>query len=228
CLYDYTMLNAKIIGHNSKDTWNTFVRERMEAVRQYNSCGPINIEYPEYLMKTPALAPAYMQGDAARFECFQTHWIKGDHEYKCQMVVDYNDYNRYRFEWNKGSQPWCRSREFENMLKWLTAICSVVAIIMIMVLIFLCCWCVKQKRRQEQDQGSENSRLRRDIDSYNPRTDTLSNYSDKRDTFTRLTPNGVRTDMKPDDSPPYSTPELRSRHRHDPENEKLLGLTTPV
>lgn len=34
CLYDYTMLNAKIIAHNTKDLWNTFVRERMEAVRQ--------------------------------------------------------------------------------------------------------------------------------------------------------------------------------------------------
>jgi len=67
-----------------------------------NSCGPINIEYPEYLMKTPALSSSYLQGDTARFECFQTHWIKGDHEYKCSLVVDYNYPTNYRFEWNKG------------------------------------------------------------------------------------------------------------------------------
>ena len=46
------------------------------------------IEYPEYLMKTPALASSYLQGDTARFECFQTHWIRGDHEYKCGWRVD--------------------------------------------------------------------------------------------------------------------------------------------
>ena len=34
CLYDYTLLNAKIIAHNSKDAWNTFARERLEAVKQ--------------------------------------------------------------------------------------------------------------------------------------------------------------------------------------------------
>jgi hypothetical protein len=28
-----------------------------------NSCGPINIEYPEYLQKIPAFAPGYLQGD---------------------------------------------------------------------------------------------------------------------------------------------------------------------
>ena len=166
CLYDYSMLNVKIIGEGSKDEWNIFQRDRYEATRQYNSCGPINIEYPEYLMKTPALAPSYMQGDTARFECFQTHWIHGDHEYKCSIVVDHNDYNRYRFEWNKGSQPWCRSREFENMLTWLTAILSVVAIIMVLIMIFLCCWCIKRKRLQERseedtDNGTEPSRFRR-------------------------------------------------------------------
>lgn len=34
-------------------------------------------------MKTPSLSSGYMEGDVARFDCFQTHWIKGDNEYKC-------------------------------------------------------------------------------------------------------------------------------------------------
>lgn len=85
-----------------------------------NSCGPINIEYPEYLTKIPAFASGYLQGDVVRFDCFQTHWIKGDYEYKCKflklfvynpfgfsggIVVDYNNPSQWRFEWNKGSQP---------------------------------------------------------------------------------------------------------------------------
>ncbi|KHN87866.1 Uncharacterized protein F54D1.6 [Toxocara canis] len=155
CLYDYTMLNARILGLEAQNTWNVFTTERLEATRQYNSCGPINIEYPEYLMKTPSLSSGYLQGDVARFDCFQTHWIKGDNEYKCGIVVDYNNPHEYRFEWNKGSQPWCRSRERDNFFKWLTAVFSTIAIIMAIVLIFLCCWCVKQKRRKNaEERGS--------------------------------------------------------------------------
>lgn len=123
-----------------------------------NSCGPINIEYPEYMAKQPSLAPSYLQGDTARFECFQTHWIKGDHEYKCSLVVDYNYPGNYRFEWNKGSQPWCRSREMDNFLMWLFAIMLTVSLLTILILIFLCCWCIKMRRRQEQDVNRQGAR----------------------------------------------------------------------
>ncbi|VDL74170.1 unnamed protein product [Nippostrongylus brasiliensis] len=83
CEYDYTTLNAKVLGQKIKEEWNVFTTERAEASRFYNSCGPINIEYPEYLTKTSSMHSAYMQGDVARFECVQSHWIKGVHEYKC-------------------------------------------------------------------------------------------------------------------------------------------------
>jgi hypothetical protein len=46
CLYDYTLLNAEVLGNEVKDTWNSFFHDRHEAIRTYNSCGPINIEYP--------------------------------------------------------------------------------------------------------------------------------------------------------------------------------------
>uniref|UniRef100_A0A0K0D1P4 AMOP domain-containing protein n=1 Tax=Angiostrongylus cantonensis TaxID=6313 RepID=A0A0K0D1P4_ANGCA len=120
CLYNYALLQSKVLAFEEQDAWNSFATERMDAIRQYNSCGAINIEYPEYMMKTPALAPGYLQGDVARFGCYQTHWVKGDNEYKCGIVVDYNNPNSYRFEWNKGSQPWCRSRIKENYFKWIT------------------------------------------------------------------------------------------------------------
>ncbi|KHJ85659.1 hypothetical protein OESDEN_14610, partial [Oesophagostomum dentatum] len=150
CLYDYTTLNAKVLGVRVKEEWNVFTTERTDATRFYNSCGPINIEYPEYLIKTSSMYSAYMQGDVARFECVQSHWIKGVHEYKCGIVVDYNRPNEYRFEWNKGEQPWCRSREKENFLIWLSAILGTVACIMAIIFIFLCCWCVKQQKREEK------------------------------------------------------------------------------
>ncbi|KAL6740583.1 hypothetical protein Aduo_013927 [Ancylostoma duodenale] len=152
CLYSYALLQSKVLAFEEQDAWNSFVTERVDAVRQYNSCGAINIEYPEYMMKTPALAPGYLQGDVARFGCYQTHWIKGDNEYKCGIVVDYNNPNSYRFEWNKGSQPWCRSRVKENYFKWITVIFSIVAIILAIMVVFLGCWCVKQRKIQEQRQ----------------------------------------------------------------------------
>ncbi|ETN71495.1 AMOP domain protein, partial [Necator americanus] len=102
CLYDYTTLNAKVLGVRVKEEWNVFTTERQ---------------------------------DASRF---------------CGVVVDYNRPNEYRFEWNKGEQPWCRSREKENFLIWLSAILGTIAIIMAIIFIFLCCWCVKQQKREEK------------------------------------------------------------------------------
>uniref|UniRef100_A0A7E4ZV42 Protein mesh n=1 Tax=Panagrellus redivivus TaxID=6233 RepID=A0A7E4ZV42_PANRE len=149
CLNDYTLFNSEVLGQQIQDNWNSFTSDRAMEIRQYNSCGAINIEYPEYLTKTPAFSSGYLQGDVVRFGCFQTHWIHGDYEYKCSIQVDYNDPNRYRFEWNKGNQPWCRAKEIENYLTWLTAIASSLAIIMSVVLIFLSCWCIKQRRLRE-------------------------------------------------------------------------------
>uniref|UniRef100_A0A915DTN8 AMOP domain protein n=1 Tax=Ditylenchus dipsaci TaxID=166011 RepID=A0A915DTN8_9BILA len=47
CLYDYSLLNAEILGSEAKDAYNQFYHDRWVAIRQYNSCGPINIEYPD-------------------------------------------------------------------------------------------------------------------------------------------------------------------------------------
>ncbi|KAI1704146.1 AMOP domain-containing protein [Ditylenchus destructor] len=146
CLHDYVTFNSKTLGFQMQNTWSAFETDRLDVMRQYNSCGPINIEYPEYLTKVPAFASGYLQGDVVRFDCFQTHWIHGDNEYKCGIVVDYNDPRNYRFEWNKGNQPWCRSREMENFLKYLAAILGVVFSLMVLIFIFLACWCIKQKR----------------------------------------------------------------------------------
>ncbi|CAJ0936997.1 unnamed protein product, partial [Mesorhabditis belari] len=166
CLYNYALLNSKVIGEESYKSWNSHINLRNDAVRQYNSCGPINIEYPEYLMKVGSMDSAYLDGDVAQFECFQSHWTKGTHEYKCGMVANreaYRDsrvreqeplnyqFGYYRFEWNKGDQPWCRSREKENFFIWLAAILGTVAIIIVLILIYLCCWCMKQKKREEKE-----------------------------------------------------------------------------
>ncbi|VDD90608.1 unnamed protein product [Enterobius vermicularis] len=199
CLYDNTMLNARILGLEAQNTWNTFTAERIDATRQYNSCGPINIEYPEYMMKTPSLSSGYLQGDVARFDCFQTHWVKGDNEFRCSIVIDRNNPTNYRFEWNKGGQPWCRSREKDNLFKWLTIVFSTIAIIMAITLIFLVCWCMKQKKRKEAGERTssvyDKTPIRGSVSYENKpfskaRTDSMSSITNQpyRDTVTNITP----------------------------------------
>jgi hypothetical protein len=79
------------------------------------------------------------------------------------IVVAGNDSSNYSFEWNKGVQPWCNSREREvqkeNLYKWFKYI-IVPGIIMIIVSLFLCCWCIKRKR------GRRNSMSTHRINDY--------------------------------------------------------------
>ncbi|MFH4982302.1 hypothetical protein AB6A40_009011 [Gnathostoma spinigerum] len=245
CLYDYTMLNARVLGMEAQNTWNTFTFERSLASRQYNSCGPINIEYPEYMMKTPSLSSGYLQGDVARFDCFQTHWIKGDSEYKCSLVVDYYNPNEYRFEWNKGSQPWCRSRVKDNLFKWLAAIFATIGIIMAIVFIFICCWAVKVKKRQELDEtykaslrGSTPSEKRGLLGSKKGSLLTGRNGRSVRERYPSP-PNmagdyRARNDITPSggDSESPQTSEIRTTVRRpdqqSPSDSALLGLNTSV
>ncbi|KAI1700189.1 AMOP domain-containing protein [Ditylenchus destructor] len=250
CLYDYVMLNAEILGTQAKDAWNQFYLDRYIAIRQYNSCGPINIEYPEYMLKQPALASSYMQGDTARFECFQTHWIKGDHEYKCTLVVDYNYQNSYRFEWNKGEQPWCRSRELDNFLKWLSGVLITIGIITTIILIFLCCWCSKVRHQQEREAsrlsgtGTYDRRAPRgfDFDSMPRKSTSLSSINQPGEIVEQR--NGGFDEGRPLQNgrgSPFTsasrspeTPELGARNvggfpRAGTEEEaKLLGMNTSV
>ncbi|ETN80107.1 hypothetical protein NECAME_09427 [Necator americanus] len=221
CLYSYALLQSKVLAFAEQDAWNAFITERVDAVRQYNSCGAINIEYPEYMMKTPALSSGYLQGDVARFGCYQTHWIKGDNEYKCGIVVDYNNPNSYRFEWNKGSQPWCRSRIKENYFKWITVIFSIVAIIMAIMAVFLLCWCVKQKKIQEQRQYNYQTNTGY---TNKARVASVGSLDDAPQLTQRFPARATPATLEPARlSPISSAADLRR-----PQSRNLFGLNTSV
>ncbi|KAK6750201.1 hypothetical protein RB195_002288 [Necator americanus] len=224
CLYSYALLQSKVLAFAEQDAWNAFITERVDAVRQYNSCGAINIEYPEYMMKTPALSSGYLQGDVARFGCYQTHWIKGDNEYKCGIVVDYNNPNSYRFEWNKGSQPWCRSRIKENYFKWITVIFSIVAIIMAIMAVFLLCWCVKQKKIQEQRQYNYQTNTVREGYTNKARVASVGSLDDAPQLTQRFPARATPATLEPARlSPISSAADLRR-----PQSRNLFGLNTSV
>uniref|UniRef100_A0A0N5AK15 Protein mesh n=1 Tax=Syphacia muris TaxID=451379 RepID=A0A0N5AK15_9BILA len=247
CLYDYTMLDAKILALEAQKAWNSFTHDRVEATRHYNSCGPINIEYPEYMAKKSPMASGYLQGDVAQFSCFQTHWVKGTTEFKCNLVVDRNHPNNYRYEWTKGSQPWCRSRARDNLFKWLAAVFGTIGIILVILLIFLCCWCVKQKKlaaketRANSLATSQKEPLRSAsyIDEAKPKANdsfsTTDNipypypvkpaYGGGTDGGTTTTTRTVTKVIRPRDYDDYNR-ELPSTSSD--EQNRLLGLNTSV
>ncbi|KHJ83531.1 hypothetical protein OESDEN_16770 [Oesophagostomum dentatum] len=110
CLYDSVMLQARLLGEEARISYNYYLNQRLESAARYNSCGAMNIEYPEYLIKGPSSEePAYLEGDKLSFSCFQTHVLKGDTEFQCRKIRN-EDGTTWRMQWTQGEQPWCRHR----------------------------------------------------------------------------------------------------------------------
>uniref|UniRef100_A0AC35U4L8 Protein mesh n=1 Tax=Rhabditophanes sp. KR3021 TaxID=114890 RepID=A0AC35U4L8_9BILA len=228
CMYDFALLNSKVLGQQVQMAYSGFISDRYASIRRYNSCGPINIEYPEYMTKTPALASSYLEGDTARFDCFQTHWVYGQNEYTCQLVADYWEPTRYRYEWNKGSQPFCRSKELDNFLKWLSGILIFLAIIIALIVIFLVCWTVSKKKLHE------NRALNSNGSKSVPRTFTRANTNSEDEVRTmQYSPKPGLSNPRytrnngPQESPPLSSIERRHRN-NNPETSSLMGHHTSV
>ncbi|KRZ78527.1 Uncharacterized protein T10_9291 [Trichinella papuae] len=148
CNYDSFELKQMIIGLQTK-------QEYVHQLELHNSCGAVNVEYPDYLIINPATGKLYLEGDQVQFECYPTHWLKGTGEYTCKDG-----------RWNQGWQPWCRcerveklnckceniiyiytflfsAKQLETTLKILTIIFGILLIIAVIGAIFFCCWLVK-------------------------------------------------------------------------------------
>lgn len=148
CLFDAILLQAKILGEKVKEEFHLFLDQRQLATVRYNSCGAISLEYPEYMVKGPSSAsPAYLEGDVLSFSCFQDHVSKGDTEYQCTRVVSSHDQNFFTMRWNEGTQPWCRSRQKEDLLTWFFWIGILIAVLSVLIIIFFTCWSLKQRHR---------------------------------------------------------------------------------
>ncbi|KAK5980890.1 Sushi domain-containing protein [Trichostrongylus colubriformis] len=150
CLYDSVMLQARLLGDEARMSYNYYLTQRIEGAARYNSCGAMNIEYPEYLIKGPSSGePAYLEGDKLSFSCFQTHIIKGDIEFQCQKIRNEYD-NSWRMQWTQGGQPWCRHRAKDNILVWLQWMSIALAIVLVLIGIFAIFWIIKQSDRKKR------------------------------------------------------------------------------
>ncbi|KJH44890.1 AMOP domain protein [Dictyocaulus viviparus] len=157
CLYDAVMLQARLLGDEARISYYYYLNQRMEGATRYNSCGAMNIEYPEYLIKGPSSGgPAYLEGDKLSFSCFQTHVMKGDAEFQCRKVRNEQD-NSWRMQWTQGEQPWCRHRAKDNILVWLQWMSIIIAIILVLIGTFSICWAIKQSDRKKRTAPSRSA-----------------------------------------------------------------------
>lgn len=119
CKYDYFETKQSQLAVQVKQEWNVYkeaktigtqrckwfgIRNAHSGISKWaslsdNSCGAINIEYPEYLVIDPPTGKLYLEGDTVHFDCYQEHWVKGQSFFKC-----------LRGGWTKGYQPWCRCK----------------------------------------------------------------------------------------------------------------------
>ncbi|VDN58015.1 unnamed protein product [Dracunculus medinensis] len=145
CELDSILLQAKIIGEKTRDEYYSYLEHQQLASIRYNSCGAITLEYPDYMMKGPSSSmPGYLEGDTVIFSCFQDHITKGDTDYQCTRRYDKDNVNNYEMRWNEGSQPWCRSRQAEDIIVWTIWSLILIGKLALIILIFLFCWIIKQ------------------------------------------------------------------------------------
>ncbi|GMR43424.1 hypothetical protein PMAYCL1PPCAC_13619, partial [Pristionchus mayeri] len=230
CLFDGLYLQEGQLGIKSMNTLNGFVDDRTSIMRHYNSCGAMNIEYPEYLIKGPnSAAPAYLEGDKLSFSCYQTHVIKGDSEYACQKIplttreardlgVSESNYE-YRMQWTQGGQPWCRARVVENTLTWVIWVVAILGVIIFLLLIFLVFWTIKQKQRaDDQKRNSPKEIEMAELDPKSTKTrferesllaTPISLYKDDRVSYVKKPPSvASSTPTLPPYPPNGSNPNL--------------------
>uniref|UniRef100_A0A8R1IG27 Sushi domain-containing protein n=2 Tax=Caenorhabditis japonica TaxID=281687 RepID=A0A8R1IG27_CAEJA len=92
----------------------------------------------EGVVKTPPAAN-YLDGDKVVFSCKPKYYIHGDIERVCRNGT-----------WSPGWWAWCRDRNLEYALKWMTALLSIFGIVLIFVILFCILWGIRKKKQAEQ------------------------------------------------------------------------------
>jgi len=99
------------------------------------SCGPLLKK--EGIIKTPQAAN-YLDGAVVTFACKPEFYLHGDERRICINGT-----------WSPGWWAWCRDRELEYALKWLTGILTSLTIVFCCTCLFCCCWRRRVKLEKE-------------------------------------------------------------------------------
>ncbi|KAK5978866.1 AMOP domain protein [Trichostrongylus colubriformis] len=151
CEYDYTMTGRREVGLTTLRKQKNFFAMQKSGSKQLISCGPLLKK--EGVVKTPANGN-YLDGDSVTFSCKPKYFIHGDIERTCRNGT-----------WSPGWWAWCRDRNLEYALKWMTALLSIFGIVMVFIIFFCILWNIRRKKQQEHAQrllekgGITDSRL---------------------------------------------------------------------
>ncbi|VDP53911.1 unnamed protein product [Heligmosomoides polygyrus] len=159
------------------------------------SCGPLLKK--EGVVKTPASAN-YLDGDSVTFSCKPKYYIHGDIERTCRNGT-----------WSPGWWAWCRDRNLEYALKWMTALLSIFGFVMMFMIIFCLLWNARRNKQREHNQKMLE-KARRYGASGNTRFDSRTSKQRMSQRITEKEP--LRQDMLDilDDKPSYMREERRS------------------
>ncbi|KAK5970054.1 Sushi domain-containing protein, partial [Trichostrongylus colubriformis] len=138
CEYDYTMTGRREVGLTTLRKQKNFFAMQKSGSKQLISCGPLLKK--EGVVKTPANGN-YLDGDSVTFSCKPKYFIHGDIERTCRNGT-----------WSPGWWAWCRDRNLEYALKWMTALLSIFGIVMVFIIFFCILWNIRRKKQQEHAQ----------------------------------------------------------------------------
>ncbi|WKY00594.1 hypothetical protein Q1695_014987 [Nippostrongylus brasiliensis] len=138
CEYDYMMTGRREVGLTTLRKQKQFLSTQKSGSKQLISCGPLLKK--EGVVKTPPAAN-YLDGDSVTFSCKPKYYIHGDIERTCRNGT-----------WSPGWWAWCRDRNLEYALKWMTALLSIFGFVMLFIIIFCVLWNVRRKKQQMHHQ----------------------------------------------------------------------------
>ncbi|CAJ0931492.1 unnamed protein product, partial [Mesorhabditis belari] len=136
CEYDYIMTGRREVGLQTMEKQKNFLSLSKKGSVQLKSCGPLLKK--EGVIKTPPAAN-YLEGDTVVFSCKPKYFIHGDIERTCKNGT-----------WSPGWWAWCRDRNLEYALKWMTALLSIFGIVVLIIVFYCILWELRKRRVAEK------------------------------------------------------------------------------
>jgi hypothetical protein len=175
----------------------------------------------EGVIKIPPAAN-YLDGDTVTFSCKPKYFLHGDAVRTCHNGT-----------WSPGWWVWCRDRNLEYALKWMTALLSIFGIVLVFTIFFCILWSIRRRKEADAIEAGKVRKYRNRNHSGPPPTRTVSRTIStatrvKRDApsfstsngaaSTRIsyTPNGHNPDLRPQHpTPPTDFPQNASPYGPD-------------
>uniref|UniRef100_A0A0N5BFW0 AMOP domain-containing protein n=1 Tax=Strongyloides papillosus TaxID=174720 RepID=A0A0N5BFW0_STREA len=179
CEYDYILTGSREVATTTLQKHKAFLRLQKKGSKLLRSCGPLM--KAQGVIKTPPAAN-YLEGDTVTFSCKPNYYAHGDLVRTCRNTSI----------WTEGHWVWCRNRNLEIGLKWMTALLSIFGFLLLFTIIFCILWSKRKEKEKYALENGKNIRAAKkrilSLDSDSPKKSLLSrettnNFSDNGDSF---------------------------------------------